>query len=115
MTVKEFFKVVWDKLKFVLLGIGAAVLAILGIKKAVANKQIKNNDKLVDKIENQLATSEEIPAKNDEEVKVAEKVVEEAEKAKDEAKSTAENVNDVIEDNKKVLEKYKNRKKKDTK
>ena len=102
-------------LKFVLLGVGAAVLAILGIKKAVANKQIKNNDELVDKIENQLLASEEIPAKNDEEVKVAEKVVEEAEKAKDEAKSTAENVNDVIEDNKKVLEKYKSRKKKDTK
>lgn len=115
MTVKEFFKVVWDKLKFVLLGIGAAILAILGIKKAVANKQIKNNDELVDKIENQLLASGEVPAKNDEEVKVAEKVVEEAEKAKGEAKSTAENVNDVIEDNKKVLEKYKNRKKKDTK
>lgn len=107
MTIKE----IWTKIKgcigWVIAGIGAVIFAILGIRKGKADKQVKENEKVVETIETKKEEVKEETKKVEQVIDEAEKVVKKTSKTKKKVDSASSDIKKQVKENEAVLEKYK--------
>lgn len=107
MTFKEFWVKVKDVLAWILIGIGTAILAILGIRKGKANKQTKKNEEAINDIEDEKKDIKKEIEDINNTVSEAEKVIEKAKEETKKSESVSEDIKSQVEKNESILEKYK--------